>query len=73
MPEHYDEPMTVKGRFAALEQNRMPYLTRARESARLTIGGPVENGLNRSLKARLGSSSAPMHCFMMKCSFAVWG
>jgi hypothetical protein len=37
MPEHYDEPMTVKGRFAALEQNRMPYLTRARESARLTI------------------------------------
>jgi hypothetical protein len=32
-----DEPMTVKGRFAALEQNRSPYLTRAREAARLTI------------------------------------
>jgi hypothetical protein len=29
--------MTVKGRYTALEQNRMPYLTRAREAARLTI------------------------------------
>jgi Bacteriophage head to tail connecting protein. len=38
MPDYTpDEPMTVKGRYTALEQNRMPYLTRAREAARLTI------------------------------------
>jgi hypothetical protein len=38
MPDYTpDEPMTVKGRFTALEQNRMPYLNRAREAARLTI------------------------------------
>jgi hypothetical protein len=38
MPDYTpDEPMTVKGRYTALEQHRSPYLTRAREAARLTI------------------------------------
>lgn len=39
MPTEYtpQESMTVKGRYTALEQCRMPYLTRAREAARLTI------------------------------------
>jgi hypothetical protein len=36
-PTANQESMTVKGRYTALEQNRSPYLQRAREAARLTI------------------------------------